>query len=165
MTAVARISKRFGTDGELVLNLYVNFPTHFQTEEPLFAEIDALPVPLYCDKFERRGTSSALVRFADIDTDRRAAELIGKELSIGIETNATAQSDEFTMEDLIGFHVTVGKLKGVISDYYDSEINPLFELEINDRKVLVPAVEEFFARIDFDKRQIKLVLPEGLLEL
>jgi myo-inositol-1-phosphate synthase len=76
------------------------------------------------------------------------------------------EDDEFYMEDLIGFAVTAGKLHGEITDYYDSEANPLFGITFDGREeCLVPAAEEFIAAIDFDKRKIKLVLPEGLLEL
>ena len=57
------------------------------------------------------------------------------------------------------------ELKGVIRDYYDSDLNPLFELEIDGRSILVPATEAFVARIDFDRRRIRLVLPEGLTDL
>ena len=44
---------------------------------------------------------------------------------------------------------------------------PYFENGTFDgrEECLVPAAEEFIAAIDFDKRKIKLVLPEGLLEL
>ena len=43
---------------------------------------------------------------------------------------------------------------------------PLYcELEIGGRRVLVPAAEEFIAHIDFEGRTMKLVLPEGLLDL
>ena len=69
------------------------------------------------------------------------------------------------MEDLIGFKVMVGKLKGELTDYYDNEANPLFEITLEDKAHLIPAQEEFIAHIDFDKRIIKFVLPEGLLEL
>jgi 16S rRNA processing protein RimM len=69
------------------------------------------------------------------------------------------------MEDLIGFSVVAGKLKGEIVDYYDSEINPLFGIDFGEGEVLVPAAEEFIAHIDFEKGQMKMVLPEGLLEL
>ena len=54
---------------------------------------------------------------------------------------------------------------GTLVDYYDSEANPLFELEIDRRRVLVPAVEEFIGHIDFEGRTIRFVLPAGLLEL
>ena len=49
--------------------------------------------------------------------------------------------------------------------YYDSEANPLFEVEIGGKRILVPAVEEFIAGIDVESRTVKMVLPEGLIEL
>ena len=69
------------------------------------------------------------------------------------------------MEDLIGFTAIVGKRRGVISDYYDSEANPLFEITLDGKEHLIPAQEEFIAQRDFDNRKIKFILPEGLLEL
>ena len=54
---------------------------------------------------------------------------------------------------------------GRVTEYYDSETNPLFELEIDGRRVLVPAADEFFAHIDFESRSLRLVLPEGLLNM
>lgn len=164
MDPVARISKLFGREGEVMLNLYPEFPDAFDPgSEPLIARIDGLEVPLYCDRFERRGRSGALVRFADLDTPRRVEEFLGKELCAELED--AGEEDEFYMEDLIGFAVEANGRRGRIADYYDSEVNPLFELDLEGRSVLVPAVEEFFARIDFEGREVKLVLPEGLLEL
>ena len=132
-------------------------------EEPLFIRVDELAVPLFCSSFERRGQSSAVVNFDDIDTERRAEEwLVGREIFVEEEES---DDDEFYMEDLIGFKAIVGRQRGEVIDYYDSEANPLFEIAIGDKQHLIPAQEEFIAHIDFDKRAIKFVLPEGLLEL
>lgn len=164
MLAVGRIGRLFGTDGGVMITLYASFPDDFRMEEPLFVEIDKLAVPLFCSRFERRGQSGAVVHFDDIDTERRAEEfLIGREILI--EEGDDENDDEFYMEDLIGFSVVVDERKGVISDYYDSEANPLFEIELDGRRHLIPAAEEFIAGIDFEGQSIKLVLPEGLLEL
>ena len=73
--------------------------------------------------------------------------------------------DEFYMEDLIGFKVEVGKLRGEITDYYDSEMNPLFGIDFGDGERLIPAAEEFIVRIDFERGKMKMILPEGLLEI
>lgn len=78
--AVARVSKSFGSEGELLVSLFDTFPDDFDLREPLFVEIDRLAVPLFCDRFERRGRSGALVVFADFYSERRTAELIGREL-------------------------------------------------------------------------------------
>lgn len=164
-TAVARVGKLFGQadTGGLSVTLYTTFPEDFDPQsEPLFVDINSLTVPLYCDKFERRGVAGANVEFADFDTPRRAEELVGKELYIELEEE---NDDEFYMEDLIGFSVTAGKLRGEIVDFYDSEHNPLFGVDFGEGERLIPAAEEFIAQIDFDHQQIKMVLPDGLLEL
>lgn len=166
MIAVARVSKLFGQadTGGLAISLYTTFPEDFDPQEdPLFVKIGSLAVPLYMESFEKRGVSGANVRFADFDNTRRAEELIGKELFI--EQAEDEDDDEFYMEDLIGFSVEAGKLKGEIIDFYDSELNPLFGVDFGEGERLIPAAEEFIAQIDFDKGIIRMVLPEGLLEL
>ena len=163
MIAVGRIGRLFGTEGGVMITLYTSFPDDFQMEEPLFIRVDELAVPLFCSSFERRGQSSAVVQFDDIDTERRAEEwLVGREIFIEEQEQ---DDDEFFMEDLIGFKASVGRQRGEVIDYYDSEANPLFEIRLGDKQHLIPAQEEFIAHIDFDKRTIKFVLPEGLLEL
>lgn len=168
-TPAGRINKLFGTDGGVMLSLYDAFPDDFDPQTaPLIVTIDGLDVPLYCDRFERRGVNGATATFADFDTERRARELVGREFRVELHED---DDDEFYLEDLVGFEVeaTVPGDKtlhrGTITDFYDHEANPLFELEIDGRTVLVPAVEEFIAHIDFEAGRMHLVLPEGLLEL
>ena len=147
-----------------MITLYSNFPDNLQPTEPLFVIIDKLAVPIFYSSFERRGQAGAVVHFDDIDTERRAEEfLVGRELFI--EESDEEKDDEFYMEDLIGFAALVGKQRGEITDYYDSEANPLFEITLNNKSHLIPAQEEFIANIDFEKRKIKFVLPDGLLDL
>lgn len=170
MTAPAgRINRLFGTDGGVMLSLYASFPDDFDPQTmPLMVSIDALDVPLWCDRFERRGASGAVAAFADFDTERRAQELLGLEFRLDEDGQA---DDEFCLEDLIGFaaevseHNSPARFRGTLTDYYDSDANPLFELEIGGRPVLVPAVEEFIAHIDFEERTIRFVLPDGLIDL
>ncbi len=165
MTAPAgRINRLFGTDGGVMLSLYAAFPEDFDPETvPLLVTVDALEIPLWCERFERRGQTGAVASFADLDTERRASELLGLEFRIG--QNEERDDEEFYLEDLIGFVVNANGRQGTLTDYYDSDANPLFELTIENRSVLVPAVEEFIAHIDFEGRSIKMILPEGLLDL
>lgn len=167
-----RINKLFGTDGGAMLSLYADFPDDFDPATmPMMVVIDSLEVPLWCEKFERRGRSGAVATFADMESDRRAGELLGLEFTV--PDTDDGEDDEFYMEDLIGFAVEVEEITGegvrtaaaTLTDYYDSEANPLFEIEVGERTVLVPAAEEFIAHIDFEGERIKMVLPEGLLDL
>ena len=171
MTKVARINRLFGTDGTVMVTLYRDFPDDFTADTPLFVEIDSLEVPLYCSVMEYRSTNGALMRFEDIDTPQRAGELLHRELYV--HDAGEVSGDEFRLEDLIGFAVEAsvqgsgGLISGRISDFYDSDANPLLGIlfEGRDGETLVPAAGEFIAGIDFGGRSIRLVLPGGLLDL
>ncbi len=156
-----------------MITLYPSFPEDFDGDkEPLFAKVDGLNVPLYLEKFERRGRAGAVVAFADIDTERRATEFLNMELFAAErdEDMSGSVDDEFTMEDLVGYEVdaTIGDgiiYAGEITAFYDSR-NPLFEVTFDGgREVLIPAAEEFIGGIDFEGEKIVFILPEGLLEL
>ena len=160
---VGRITKLFGAKGEVVINLYDTLPDNFNWEEqPFFTKVEELVVPLFCDSFAGRGQRSAVVAFADIDTEKRAEMLLDHPLMLDVEQQS--DDDEFYFDDLIGFTVRIGRAKGEIVDFYDNEFNPLFEIELKGKRHLIPAVEEFIAAIDFDARTIKFVLPDGLIE-
>lgn len=176
--AVAKVGKSFGTHGELTINLYDTFPSDFIIEEPLFVYVDNLAVPLFFDHFERRGKSGGVVIFADFDTTHRAAELIGKELFMGLEEEILglepeqveeefSDDDELYLEDMVGFKVTFeghGE-EGTVVDFEDDEWNPLFIIEIGDREVMVPAADDFIVEYSPSGRTVHFELPEGLLDL
>ena len=165
MEAAARISKPFGTEGGVLLNLYTSFPEDFDPDtQPLFVMVDNLPVPLWCERFEPHGASGAFAVFADLDSPERIREFLGQQLFVRNDDRQT-DDDEFFLEDLIGFTVEAEGRHGSIVDFYDSEANPLFGVELDGKEVLIPAAEEFIAGIDFEHRHLKFILPEGLIEL
>lgn len=176
--AVAKVGKSFGTHGEVTINLYDTFPSDFTIEEPLFVYIDNLAVPLFFDHFERRGKSGGVVAFADFDTTHRAAELIGKELYMGLEEellgiepeeeeNEFDEDDELYLEDFVGFKATFEgvALTGEIVDFEDDDWNPLFIIEISGKEVMVPAADDFIVEYSPTKKTIHFNLPDGLLDL
>jgi 16S rRNA processing protein RimM len=174
--AVAKVGKSFGTHGELTINLYDTFPSDFTIEEPLFVYIDNLAVPLFFDHFERRGKSGGVVVFADFDTTHRAAELIGKELFMGLEEELLGleveeeefdEDDELYLEDFVGFTATFegSDASGEITDFEDSDWNPLFIIDIAGREVMVPAADDFIVEYSPSGRTVHFELPDGLLDL
>ncbi len=170
LSPVGKIAKLFGAEGEVVVNLYDSFPMgEFNHEEPLFAIIDSLTVPLFIDSFTRRGNSGAVVRFADIDNEKRASELLSTVLYMADNEEDEEEDDgQFYMEDFVGFTALIDGeegLKGEVTDFINNDDNPLFALEIEGSEILVPAVDEMVASFDTERRKITFVLPEGLLEI
>ena len=165
MFPVGRVSKLFGRQGELLVNLYDSFPADFKIEEPLFVRIDSLAVPLFMEHFERRGRTGALLSFSDFDSEVRAGELVGLELLMREGSYEEEEDDEIYMEDLVGFRALLNEhVEGEIVGFEEGE-NPLFRVEWQGREVLVPAVDDFIESFDLTRRVVVFTLPEGLLEL
>ena len=82
-----------------MLSLYADFPAQFDPGTPLLVTIDALEVPLNCERFERRGPSGAVASFADFDTERRAQELVGLEFRIECDEDEDDEDDEEDADD------------------------------------------------------------------
>lgn len=171
LTKAGRIGKLFGIDGGLTLSLYDNFPGEINIEEPLWVIVDSLAVPFFAEHFERRGRSGALVRFADIDTTQRAEEFIGQEVYLR-NVDEEESDGQLYFEDIEGFTAIISEdgskalIKGAITAYVDNEFNPLFAVETaSGEEILIPASEDFIVKVDIKKREIKFLLPEGLLGL
>lgn len=173
---VGKVSKLFGLDGGVLINLYDAFPDNMNIKEPLFVKIDGLAVPLFADRFERRGQKGALIRFEDIDSPVRASEFIGRELFLSHRNergsaDTPADDGELLIDELVGYRATVYEpeaellWKGTVSAFIDDEFNPLLQLNINGKDVFIPAVDEFIDAIDTDSREISFIVPPGLIEL
>lgn len=166
MIEVGQITKTFGLNGELIVNLFETFPPDFNLQEPLFVIIDELAVPLFCDKFEKRGQNKALVVFSDMNSEKRAAEFVGHKLFIAYEDveEDGYDDDRIYLEDLAGWSVKTGQYTGIVEEFIDGD-NPLFRISIDGREVFVPAVEEFITDVDEKKSIVTFELPDGLIEL
>lgn len=164
---IAKATKTFGLSGEVVLRLYDTFPDEVNKKEPIFAIINGLTVPLFLSSFERRGNNKAIGVFDDIDSEYRALELIGVEFVAFEEEEEDEEDDELYLENIVGYTFSDIKTgtKGVITEYIDSDLNPLFAAEINGNQIFIPASDELIEEIDSDAKTIYFSLPEGLLEL
>ncbi len=187
MVTAGRVGGLFGLRGEITLVLYDSFPRDFYTEEPVFVKIDSHTVPLFFKSLTRRGQRGATAVFEDIDTEARAAELVGLDFFIREKgTNDEGrEADELYFEDLVGWEAEFeteeaggaggvkgakragGRQKGRITAFFDSEFNPLLEIETvpGGERELIPAQDDFIVEVDEKRRKVVFSLPEGLLGL
>lgn len=129
----------------------------------LVLEIDGILVPFFMEEYRFRSDSLALVKFCDIDTQERAAELTG--CDVYFPRDLADENDTPTLASLVGFDLieaSNNKKVGTIASIDDSTANILFELE--DGR-LIPATDDLITDINTKDRTIKMEIPEGLLEL
>jgi len=161
MQRIGQVLKSNGRDGELLVSFTDLEPEEIDQEEPVFVEFDGLPVPFYFESFTPRGSHRALVRLTGVHNLTDADELAGAVLY--------AEDDlyEEEEEDLTGWTVldADGCQVGTVSAHEDIPGNPCIWVETGHGEVLVPLHEELVLDVDETRQALRMVIPEGLLEL
>lgn len=160
---IGRLGKTHGVKGEITFQFDDDIFDRTDSDY-LVLEIDGILVPFFMEEYRFRSDSLALVKFCDIDTQQRAAELTGCNVFFPREL-AEDDEENINLSMLVGFDLVEAdndKKVGTIASIDDSTANILFELE--DGK-LIPATDDLITRIDMQKRTITMQIPEGLLEL
>ena len=160
---IGRLGKSHGVKGEVSLQFTDDVFDRVEAEY-LILDIDGILVPFFMEEYRFRSDSLALIKFCDVDTQQRAAELTGCDVyfprSLAEEEDAMP-----SLSMLVGFMLVdadTGKEVGHIASIDDSTHNILFELE--DGR-LIPASDDLIHHIDTTERTIKTIIPEGLLEI
>jgi 16S rRNA processing protein RimM len=105
-----------------------------------------------------------IFKFQGVDTISDAEKLAGAEVSIPFEQRAALAEEEVYQSDLVGCEVfdATGRSLGVVTDFQETGGTPLLQVG-ND--LLIPFAKEICTKIDLERKQIVVNLPDGLLDL
>ena len=159
---IGRLGKAHGVKGEVSLQFDDDIFDRVDCDY-LVLDVDGILMPFFIEEYRFRSDTVALVKFEDVDTQQRAAELTGCDVYF---PRALADEDDApALALLVGFDLVEaneGRTVGRIAAIDDTTANTLFELE--DGR-LIPASDDLVDNIDLKQRTITMRLPEGLLDL
>ena len=158
---IGRIGKPHGIGGEVTLRFTDDVFDRVDADY-LVLMVDGILVPFFIEEYRFRSEEVALVKFEDIDTMDRAAELTGCDVFFPRHL-ADIDNDVLTWSQIVGYDIVdveSGKVIGRIEAVDESTINVLLELADG---TLIPAVDEFIDDIDHEARKLFMSLPDGLL--
>ena len=158
---IGRIGKPHGIGGEVTLRFSDDVFDRVDAEY-LVLMVDGILVPFFIEEYRFRSEEVALVKFEDIDTMDRAAELTGCDVFFPRHL-ADIDNDVLTWSQIVGYDivdVASGKVIGRIESVDESTINVLLELADG---TLIPAVDEFIDDIDHEALKLFMSLPDALL--
>ena len=158
---IGRIGKPHGIGGEVTLRFSDGVFDRVDADY-LVLMVDGIFVPFFIEEYRFRSEEVALVKFEDIDTMDRAAELTGCDVFFPRHL-ADIDNDVLTWSQIVGYDivdVASGKVIGRIESVDESTINVLLELADG---TLIPAADEFIDDIDHEARKLFMSLPDGLL--
>ena len=158
---IGRLGKAHGIKGEITMQVEDDIFDRTDADY-LVLELDNIMVPFFIEEYYFKTDTTALIKFEGIDTLERAKEFANIDVYFprNIKDNSIDSEEEaLSYPMLVGFQVNdIGKIA-----YIDHQTeNIMFELEDG---TLIPASEELIEDIDVLNKQIKMTIPEGLLDI
>ena len=164
---IGKLGKPHGVKGEITFAITDDVFDRVDAEY-LVLDIDGILVPFYLEEYRFKNDENVLVKFEDIDTQEQARNYTGCEVFF---PRHLSDSDEENMSwaEIIGFHLVdavSGKVVGTIEHVDDSTLNLLFEVTTDaGDEILIPASNDLIEEVSAEKKEIRMAIPEGLLEL
>lgn len=168
---LAVVIKTQGRRGEVAVELHTDVPDRFQQGMRLWAlqkdgeRRDVTIEDLWPHK------SFLVLKFQGIETISDAEPLVGAELQLPRSERAQLEQGWTYLSDLIGCTVFDGQREiGRIDDVqFGAGEAPLLVVRGKEQKTKlpyeIPFAEAYLDRLDLERRQVRMKLPEGLLEV
>jgi 16S rRNA processing protein RimM len=167
---LARVVKTQGRRGEVAAEIYSDIPERFTVGMKLKA------LPRDSDGSRRQLEVEELwphkgllvLKFAGVDSISSAEALVGCELQVPKSQRSELQPGWNYVSDMVGCAVLdhgreIGRVEDV--QFGAGEAPLLIVRNVAAKLVEVPFAEAFLESINIDKKQVRMKLPEGLLEV
>ena len=164
---LGRIVSKFSFKGEVLIKLDTDEPESYLEMESVFVEYDNNLVPFFIEKSNLQKSNLLRVKFEEVDSEEDAEDLLKCDLYLPLNLLPELSEDQFYFHEVIGFTVedvnygTVGTLTGI----NDTTSQALFEIEKDNKEILIPMNDEFLQKVDKKNKKIIVQTPEGLIDL
>lgn len=161
------IIKVHGVKGEVMVQVFSDDLTDYETLESVFVEIKQKQIPFFLSSFNFATQKRCILSFEDITTPEQAKPLVGADIYIPVSEMAEADESRLSYQAIIGFEVVdtiQGKL-GVISNFFQKTGQDLLMMDYQNAEILIPVTEEIVHSVDIKTKQVITTLPEGLIEI
>ena len=160
------ISKTVGNKGDLMFILDTDEPNAYAALPMVFINIKGTLIPYQIEKIIIRA-EKAQVHLEGVDNVQLASNLSGTTLHLPMDHLPKLKGNSFYYHEIIGFEVEdkrFGEI-GLIKSVLDHSSQAIFQIMCNEKEVLIPIADDFVKKVDRKKKQIKVEVPEGLIEL
>lgn len=165
--SLARVVKTQGRRGEVAAEVHSDVPDRFAPGMrlyPLTPEVARRELEIE-DFWPHKGL--LVFKFAGIDSISDAEKLVGVELQVPRTDRAQLEPGWTYVSDLVGCTlIDRGREVGRIEDVqFGAGEAPLFIIASQDKNFEIPFAEAYLERVDLPHRQVRMNLPEGMLEI
>jgi 16S rRNA processing protein RimM len=163
---IGKLVSTFGVNGEIVLQHHLGKKTSLKNLETVFIEgkKDEM-LPYFIEQAKIKSEKEIYIKLEGISSKEAAQKLLQKELWL-TEEDFLKHAGKSAPISFVGFHlIDDGKDLGEIAEVIEQPHQVLCKIFIGGKETLIPIHAETLEKIDQKKKQLYVILPEGLLEI
>lgn len=164
---LGKITKLFGTKGDVVAFLDTDNPENYMALESVFLSMEGELIPFFIESMSPRKGNTAAIHFAETDNTEKASWFINRELYLPIELLPKLSGTRFYYHEITDFevidtqHGNIGKVKEVLDYPRQAIISILHE----DKEILIPVSDDIITAVDRENKILHIDAPEGLIDI
>ena len=162
---IGHFSRLHGYSGKLVISFIKEKSSILNKETTIWVEVSGIISPFRIQEIKELNKNKLVVSLLNVNKDK-AEELKNKSVFVNPKDVDLGEL-KFDKNNIIGYDLfsqteeNLGKVSAVIK----IKNNNLIQLYINGKEVLLPYNEKNILVLDHSKKQMKLDIPDGLIEL
>ena len=171
---LAHIVRPQGRRGEVLADIFTDFPEHFAQRKRLFlrspggGQVDAMREVKVESHWLHKGR--VVLKFSQVDSMSEAEELRGFDVVIAREERMPLSGDAVYVSDLLGVRVIDVSRGGSTDAGEITDVEPegagpamLVIRTLAGDELLIPFVRAYLRKVDLEGKRLEMDLPEGLL--
>lgn len=164
---LGKIVSKYSYKGEVLVKLDTDEPEIYENMESVFVSLGNNLVPFFIQRCRLHKSNLLRIDFEEVIEESDADRIMGSELYLPLTFLPKLKGNKFYFHEVIGFtllddvHGDIGTIQSV----NDSTSQALFEVQKEDKQLLIPINDEIITQVDREKRIIHITTPKGLVEL
>ena len=163
---LGKILKPFSYKGELKIYIEDFYIDQIKELDSFLLKIQGSYIPFTIKAITKNKSNIFRISLDGIDSEDLAKKLTG--IEIYSENNLIKSENLKTNKNYIFMDFVIynnNSIIGKIIDIIENKNQDLFVVVFNEKRILIPLVDEFVVKIDNDNKKILMNLPEGLTDL
>jgi len=163
---IGYITKTRGLKGEVQIFFEFDDPDALDLNL-IFLEINRQLVPFFVSSYKLLSNNTGFFFLEDINRIDQAKELVRKNVFLPNDQLPVRDEDDFLIEDFKGFQV-IDSVHGMLGEILEIQEYPqqyIATVNYRGKEILFPLSDDFIEEYDEEARVLKVLLPEGLLEI
>lgn len=164
---LGNIVSKYSFKGEVLVKLDTDDPEIYENMESVFVSLGNNLVPFFIKRCRLHKSNLLRIDFEEVKSESDADRIMKSGLYLPLTMLPKLTGNKFYYHEIIGFTMvdSVHGDIGVVQSVNDTTAQALFEVEKEDKQLLIPVSDDIITKIDRENKSIFVKTPEGLVDL